>query len=127
MALDVTYRIQIPHKPGQLARVDEPRALVPLGRWQAESLKRQGADPGLGARLAEIRGELDHAARWQSAADEIQQDILEHGVDERGVFLQLDAPAQARPGEAFPMKVRTDKPSTVVVFAVAEGILREDF
>jgi alpha,alpha-trehalase len=41
-----------------------------------------------GARLAEIRGELEYAARWQSAADEIQQDILEHGVDERGVFTQ---------------------------------------
>ena len=41
-----------------------------------------------GARLAEIRGELELAARWQSAADEIQGDILEHGVDERGVFTQ---------------------------------------
>ena len=41
-----------------------------------------------GARLAEIRGELEHAARWQSAADEIQEDILENGVDERGVFTQ---------------------------------------
>jgi len=41
-----------------------------------------------GARLAEIRGELEHAARWQSAADEIQADILENGVDERGVFVQ---------------------------------------
>src|SRR5687767_12392408 len=41
-----------------------------------------------GARLAEIRGELEYAARWQSAADEIHQDILEHGVDERGVFTQ---------------------------------------
>ncbi|MET0614733.1 MAG: glycoside hydrolase family 15 protein [Thermoleophilaceae bacterium] len=41
-----------------------------------------------GARLAEIRGELEHAARWQSAADEIQADILENGVDDRGVFVQ---------------------------------------
>jgi GH15 family glucan-1,4-alpha-glucosidase len=41
-----------------------------------------------GARLAEMRGELEHAARWQSAADEIRADILEHGVDERGVFVQ---------------------------------------
>jgi GH15 family glucan-1,4-alpha-glucosidase len=41
-----------------------------------------------GARLAEIRGELEYAARWQSAADEIQRDILEHAVDERGVFTQ---------------------------------------
>ena len=41
-----------------------------------------------GARLAEIRDELEHAARWQSAADEIKADILENGVDERGVFCQ---------------------------------------
>jgi GH15 family glucan-1,4-alpha-glucosidase len=41
-----------------------------------------------GARLAEIRGELEPAARWQSAADEIKQDILSNGVDDRGVFTQ---------------------------------------
>ncbi|HWB23333.1 MAG TPA: glycoside hydrolase family 15 protein [Gaiellaceae bacterium] len=41
-----------------------------------------------GARLAEIRGELEFAARWQSAADEIKADICEHAVDERGVFCQ---------------------------------------
>jgi SAM-dependent methyltransferase len=34
-------------------RVDEPAALEPLGRWQAESLRRQGADPSFGAGLAE--------------------------------------------------------------------------
>jgi GH15 family glucan-1,4-alpha-glucosidase len=41
-----------------------------------------------GARLAEIRGELEYAARWQTAADEIHADILENGVDDRGVFTQ---------------------------------------
>jgi GH15 family glucan-1,4-alpha-glucosidase len=41
-----------------------------------------------GARLAEIRGELEYAARWQSAADEIKQDICDNAVDERGVFCQ---------------------------------------
>jgi alpha,alpha-trehalase len=41
-----------------------------------------------GARLAEIRGELEFAARWQSAADEIKADICEHAVDDRGVFCQ---------------------------------------
>ena len=41
-----------------------------------------------GARLAQIRGELEYAARWQSAADEIKADICTHGVDERGVFCQ---------------------------------------
>jgi GH15 family glucan-1,4-alpha-glucosidase len=41
-----------------------------------------------GARLAEIRDELEFAARWQSAADEIKTDILENAVDDRGVFCQ---------------------------------------
>jgi SAM-dependent methyltransferase len=41
-------------EPDYHARVDRPEALAPLGRWQAESLRRQGADPGLGSRLAEL-------------------------------------------------------------------------
>ena len=41
-----------------------------------------------GARLAEIRGDLEYAARWQSSADEIKADVLEHALDERGVFCQ---------------------------------------
>jgi alpha,alpha-trehalase len=41
-----------------------------------------------GARLAEIRDDEPTAARWQAAANEIHADICEHGVDERGVFVQ---------------------------------------
>ncbi len=41
-------------EPDYTARLDKPRALVPLGRWQTEALKRQGADPSLGARLADL-------------------------------------------------------------------------
>jgi alpha,alpha-trehalase len=41
-----------------------------------------------GARLAELRGELDFAARWQSAAEEIKNDICENALDDRGVFTQ---------------------------------------
>ncbi len=41
-----------------------------------------------GARLAELRGELELAARWQSAADEIKDDICENALDDRGVFCQ---------------------------------------
>jgi alpha,alpha-trehalase len=41
-----------------------------------------------GARLAEIRGDLAYAAAWQAAADEIKADILEHALDDRGVFCQ---------------------------------------
>jgi SAM-dependent methyltransferase len=41
-------------EPDYTARVDEPPELAPLGQRQAESLRRQGADPGLGARLADL-------------------------------------------------------------------------
>jgi SAM-dependent methyltransferase len=41
-------------EPDYSARVDEPAELAVLGRWQAESLQRQGADPSLGGRLAEL-------------------------------------------------------------------------
>ena len=41
-----------------------------------------------GARLARMRDEHDQAERWQAAADEIHADVLEHGIDERGVFVQ---------------------------------------
>jgi len=41
-----------------------------------------------GARLAELRGEPEMAQGWQDGADEIRADILEHGVDGRGVFVQ---------------------------------------
>jgi SAM-dependent methyltransferase len=41
-------------EPDYTARIDEPPELIPLGRWQTESLKRQGADPGLGGQLADL-------------------------------------------------------------------------
>jgi len=41
-------------EPDYSARVDKPAELSVLGRWQSESLQRQGADPSLGDRLAEL-------------------------------------------------------------------------
>jgi GH15 family glucan-1,4-alpha-glucosidase len=41
-----------------------------------------------GARLAEIRGDLEYAVRWQTSADEIRDDICANALDERGVFCQ---------------------------------------
>jgi SAM-dependent methyltransferase len=41
-------------EPDYNSRVDKPDELAQLGRWQAESLRRQGADPGLGSRLAAL-------------------------------------------------------------------------
>ena len=40
------------------------------------------------AKLAEIRGESKLAAKWAETATEIKADILEHGVDKRGVLRQ---------------------------------------
>jgi len=39
-------------EPDYSGRIDRPKELASLGRWQAESLRRQGADPDLGRRLA---------------------------------------------------------------------------
>ena len=41
-----------------------------------------------GARLARLSGEHGKAAEWEAAAAEIKADVLEHGVDERGVLTQ---------------------------------------
>jgi alpha,alpha-trehalase len=41
-----------------------------------------------GARLAELRGDVESAAAWHQAADEIHADICANGVDGRGVFCQ---------------------------------------
>ena len=40
------------------------------------------------AKLAEIRGDGDLAAAWRATAAEIKDDILAHGLDERGVLRQ---------------------------------------
>jgi GH15 family glucan-1,4-alpha-glucosidase len=41
-----------------------------------------------GARLAEMKEELETAKRWQEAADEIHADVCANAVDRRGVFTQ---------------------------------------
>jgi GH15 family glucan-1,4-alpha-glucosidase len=40
------------------------------------------------AKLAGIRGDQERQAKWAAVADEIRADILEHGLDERGVLRQ---------------------------------------
>jgi GH15 family glucan-1,4-alpha-glucosidase len=41
-----------------------------------------------GARLARVREDGEAAEKWQKVADEIHEDVLENGLDERGVFTQ---------------------------------------
>lgn len=42
-----------------------------------------------GARLAEVLDKPDLAKRWAAEAELIKADVLEHGVDARGVFTQI--------------------------------------
>jgi GH15 family glucan-1,4-alpha-glucosidase len=90
-----------------------PRRLWPLVPAQAECAKAVWRQPDQGiweargkprhyvssklmcwvaldraAELATIRGESELAAGWAQSASEIKSDILEHGVDERGVLRQ---------------------------------------
>jgi GH15 family glucan-1,4-alpha-glucosidase len=66
------------------------------GIWEARGEPRHYVSSKLmcwvamdrGARLAERRGHGDIVEQWQTLADEIKADILEHGVDKRGVFRQ---------------------------------------
>jgi alpha,alpha-trehalase len=90
-----------------------PRRLWPLIQAQAECAKAVWRQPDQGiweargkprhyvssklmcwvamdraAKLAAIRGDDTLAAEWQEVAAEIKADILEHGVDKRGVLCQ---------------------------------------
>jgi alpha,alpha-trehalase len=66
------------------------------GIWEARGEPRHYVSSKLmcwvamdrGARLAERRGEAEQAKHLQAVADEIRAEILEKGVDERGVFRQ---------------------------------------
>ncbi|HEV2997656.1 MAG TPA: glycoside hydrolase family 15 protein, partial [Solirubrobacteraceae bacterium] len=66
------------------------------GIWEARGEPRHYVSSKLmcwvaldrGARLAERRGEEELAGEWQSIADEIRAEILDRGVDQRGVFRQ---------------------------------------
>ncbi len=66
------------------------------GIWEARGEPRHYVSSKLmcwvamdrGARLAERRGEDELARNWQSVANEISAEILERGVDRRGVFRQ---------------------------------------
>jgi alpha,alpha-trehalase len=90
-----------------------PRRLWPIVQAQAECATKVWREPDQGiweargapqhyvssklmcwialdraAKLAEIRGDPELHATWGGTAEEIRADILEHGVDERGVLRQ---------------------------------------
>jgi GH15 family glucan-1,4-alpha-glucosidase len=79
-----------------------------------------------GARLAAMREDWERVERWRAAADEIHADVCEHGIDERGVFVQhydttaLDAALLLMPLLRF--LPSTDDRVRRTVFAIAEEL-----
>jgi GH15 family glucan-1,4-alpha-glucosidase len=66
------------------------------GIWEARGKPRHYVSSKLmcwvaldrAAQLADIQGRTDLAAGWTETAAEIESDVLEHGLDERGVLRQ---------------------------------------
>jgi SAM-dependent methyltransferase len=66
-------------EPNYLDRLDRPDELIPLGQWQTEALKRQGADPGIGGRLVEL---FDEAGIRLIETGTIQSQEIEPSAEE---------------------------------------------
>ncbi len=82
-------------EPDYSARVDKPAELAVLGRWQTESLQKQGANPSLGGKLAELfykagialveTGAIEsqgkdapNSAEWELEWAVLENDLAEH-------------------------------------------------
>jgi GH15 family glucan-1,4-alpha-glucosidase len=105
-----------------------------LGIWEVRGTPRHFTFSKLmcwtavqwGAEAALARGEDELAKAWQVASDEIREDILSHGVDERGVFTQhyettaLDASLLLLPMTGF--LPRDDERVRTTVLAIAEEL-----
>jgi alpha,alpha-trehalase len=83
------------------------------------------------SKLAHIAGEPDLAAEWGAIADEIKADILEHGVDSRGVLRQhyatdaLDASTLL--AALFGFLKADDKRLRASVLAIADELTEQGF
>jgi GH15 family glucan-1,4-alpha-glucosidase len=83
-----------------------------------------------GAKLAQLRGDANHAAAWRQAADEIHADVCANAIDDRGVFCQhydstaLDASALLIPLVGF--LPRDDKRVRATVLAIADELTEDE-
>jgi alpha,alpha-trehalase len=81
--------------------------------------------------LAEVRGDPNASAKWRTTADEIQADVLAHGVSDRGVLRQhyetdaLDASTLL--AGSFKFLAHDDKRLQNTVLAVAEELTENGF
>ncbi len=133
-----------------------PRGLWPLVQAQAQCATNVWRDPDQGiweargkpqhyvssklmcwvaldraCKLAAIRGDDDEEATWGATADEIKADILEHGLDDRGVLRQhydtdaLDASTLL--AAIFGFLPRDDERLRASVLAIADELTDDGF
>jgi GH15 family glucan-1,4-alpha-glucosidase len=133
-----------------------PRRLWPIVQTQAECATKVWREPDQGiweargapqhyvssklmcwvaldraAQLAEIRGDPSLQETWRATADEIRADILEHGVDDRGVLRQhyetdaLDASSLL--AAIFDFLPGDDERLRATVNAIAEELTEDGF
>jgi alpha,alpha-trehalase len=133
-----------------------PRRLWPIVQTQAECATKVWREPDQGiweargapqhyvssklmcwvaldraAQLAEIRGDPSLQETWRATADEIRADILEHGVDDRGVLRQhyetdaLDASALL--AAIFDFLPGDDERLRATVNAIADELTEDGF
>ena len=109
------------------------------GIWEARGKPRHYVSSKLmcwvaldrGVQLANIRGDTDLANTWAQTASEIRSDILEHGVDKRGVLRQhhetdaLDASALL--AAMFGFLPADDPRLRATVLAVADELTENGF
>ncbi len=109
------------------------------GIWEARGAPRQYVSSKLmcwvamdrAAQLAEIRGDEDRRREWRAVADEIHADVLEHGVDARGVLRQhyetdaLDASNLL--AAVFGFLAHDDPRLRATVLAIAEELTEHGF
>jgi GH15 family glucan-1,4-alpha-glucosidase len=83
-----------------------------------------------GAKLAQLRGDSEHATAWRKAAEEIHADVCELGTDDRGVFVQhyettaLDASALLIPLLGF--LPPDDERVRATVLAIADELTEDE-
>jgi alpha,alpha-trehalase len=109
------------------------------GIWEARGAPQQYVSSKLmcwvaldrASKLAAIRGDDDLEASWGATADEIKADILEHGVDDRGVLRQhydtdaLDASTLL--AAIFGFLPRDDERLRTSVLAIADELTDHGF
>jgi alpha-2-macroglobulin len=125
---EIELQIKAPYVGAGLITIE--REKVHVARWfktdTTSSVQKIKIPAGF-----EGNGYVSVAFVRDPSSDEIFTSPLSHGIvpfqvnlDQRKTKLTLNAPTLVKPGEILRMKVKADRPTRAVIFAVDEGILQ---